>query len=320
MEHQAEEKKTDDMLQYYFYFFSGMYEFYMKNFTDAIHFYRIAESKLQQIPDEIEIAEFHYQVAIAYYKMKQHFFSLNHIEKALDSFKAYEEYSNRVINSEMVLAANQVDLYRFEEAAKLYKHALNKARDNKNSLIESFACFNLGVCYERRDLLDESKTYFEQAANIQERENSIFGIRSTYMLSRVNYKQNLLNEARRWYQQSFSWADAEDEFEYKAKLQMIYSLYDRHDPAKIDEALGQLREKKLWSDVAELTTIIALHYKKEGNIYHSAKYFEQACHAKDQILKLTRRYYHEAYEIYYCNCSFRRSSRFRSLQYDIKLN
>ncbi|MEC3606093.1 tetratricopeptide repeat protein [Bacillus glycinifermentans] len=287
LEHRAEEKKTDDMLRYYFYFFSGMYEFYMKNFTDAINFYRIAETRLQRIPDEIEKAEFHYQVAIAYYKIKQHFFSLNHIQKALDSFKAHEEYRSRVINSEMVLAANQVDLYRFEEATKLYELALEKARANQNTLIESFACFNLGVCYERRDLLTESKSYFEDAVKIHEQENSIYKIRSAYMLSRVNYRMGSLDEARNWYQKSLSWANEEDEIEYKSKLQIIYSLYDQRNPARIDAALKKLKDKKLWSDVAELTSIIAYHYKKEGDIHNSAKYFEQACHAKDQILKLT---------------------------------
>ncbi|MEK5097108.1 MULTISPECIES: Rap family tetratricopeptide repeat protein [Bacillus] len=287
LKNQTEQSKTDDMLQYYFYFFSGLYEFYMKNFTQAINFYRIAEAKLHKIPDEIEKAEFHYQVAIAYYKIKQHFFSLNHIEKALESFKAYEEYSNRVIKSTMVIAANYMDLYRYEEAIKLYKQALEKARTTDDPFSESLAYFNLGVCYERRDHLSEAKEYLQQAIDIPENRQSVSAIRTMYMLSRVLYKTNSLDEARTWYRKSFSRAEEAADFEYKAKLQIIYSLYDRQDSVCLDEGLEQLKNKKLWSDVAELTSLAAYHYKKEGDIHNSAKYFEQACHAKDQILKLT---------------------------------
>ncbi|UOY88647.1 Rap family tetratricopeptide repeat protein [Bacillus glycinifermentans] len=287
LKNQTEENKTDDMLQYYFYFFSGLYEFYVKNFTKAINFYRIAESKLHKIPDEIENAEFHYQVAIAYYKIKQHFFSLNHIEKALASFKAYEEYSNRAIKSTMVLAANYVDLYRFDEAIKLYKQAVEKARITEDAFSESLAYFNLGVCYERLDHFSEAMEYLQKAIDIPENRQSVSAIRTMYMLSRVLYKTNSLDEARAWYQKSLSKAEEAADFEYKAKLQIIYSLYDQHDSACLDEGLEQLKNKKLWSDVAELTSLAAYHYKKEGDIHNSAKYFEQACHAKDQILKLT---------------------------------
>lgn len=83
------------MLQYYFYFFSGLYQFYIKNFTKAINFYRIAENWINKIPDEAERAEFNYQIAIAYYEIHQNFFSLTHAEKALESFLALGNYENR---------------------------------------------------------------------------------------------------------------------------------------------------------------------------------------------------------------------------------
>ncbi|MFN2746982.1 aspartate phosphatase [Bacillus sp. z60-18] len=281
------EAQTDHMIQYYFYFFSGMYEYYKKNFTKAINFYRIAENRLIKIDDEIEKAEFHYQMAIAYYEIRQHFFSLNHAEKALDSYKAHESYTNRVLKCKMIIAANQVELERYEDAEKIYKLVLNTASSKGDRLTESFACFNLGVCYERRDLLSEAKRYFEQAASIHESEKSVFGIRSMYMLSRVNYKLNLSKEARKWYSKSLERAIEEDDRVYKAKLKLIYSLYDQRDLLTIENALEYLKNKKLWADVADLTFNIAIFYKKQGDSDIAAKYFEEACRAKDQILKLT---------------------------------
>lgn len=91
------EKNTDDIIQYYFYFFSGVYEFYQKNYIKAINYYKRAEIMLHKIPDEMEMAEFHYQVAVAYYRIDQHIFSINHAEKALESFRANSLYHEREI-------------------------------------------------------------------------------------------------------------------------------------------------------------------------------------------------------------------------------
>ena len=62
-------QKTDDMLQYYFLFFSGQYMFFKKKYIDAINYYKLAEDKLIKIEDEIEKAEFYYHLAISYYNM-----------------------------------------------------------------------------------------------------------------------------------------------------------------------------------------------------------------------------------------------------------
>ncbi|EKF35639.1 RapH N-terminal domain-containing protein [Bacillus xiamenensis] len=50
-----EKQKTDDMIQYYYFFFNGMYEFYKNRFSDAINYYHIAETRLRNVPDELII-------------------------------------------------------------------------------------------------------------------------------------------------------------------------------------------------------------------------------------------------------------------------
>ncbi|MGG1240707.1 hypothetical protein ABE210_20650 [Bacillus sonorensis] len=138
--------KTDHMLQYYFYFFSGMYQFDQKNFLKAIDFFRITEQKLANIDDEIEKAEFHYHLSIVYYKIRQNYFSLSHAEKAFDSFKAHGSYLAKTLKCEMVIAANEADLtlqaafYHktrgdSDIAVKYFEEAC-KAKDQMLALIE----------------------------------------------------------------------------------------------------------------------------------------------------------------------------------------
>lgn len=282
-----EEIGTDNMIQYYFYFFSGMYEFYKKDFITAINFYKIAEHSLYKIPDEIEIAEFHYHLAIAYYEIRQNIFSLNHAEKALESFQAHDEYTSKTLKSKMVIAANYVDLQRFHEAEELYRKVYGEASAAGDFRSAGLACMNLGICYERHDQLLEARQCFEKALNIPEHRQSVFSLRSKYMLSRVLYKMGLYAEARHWYQKAASLASKKEQTEFQSKLFIIHSLYEKCDPDGIDQGLKHLERQQHWSDVADLAINCAKYFKQENNYVHSAKYFEKACYAKDQIFKLT---------------------------------
>ncbi|WP_257834737.1 Rap family tetratricopeptide repeat protein [Salipaludibacillus agaradhaerens] len=287
MKYEALETTTDDMIQYYFYLFNGMYHFYEKDFIKAINSYKIAERKLNKIPDEIERAEFHYQAAIAYYEIRQNFFSLNHAEKALGSFKAHEGYINRVIKCHMLFAMNKVDLQLWDEAIALYKHAIDIASQNKDSYSESLGYFNLGICYERQERLQEAKECFEETSSFASSDLTSLTIRNCYMLSRTFYKLGLNEIAREWRIKGMTYAENVNEHVYKAKLHLIYFLYDETNPASFDLNMNVLKEKNLWSDVADLSLNAALYYKKQKNTDLSSKYFEEACTAKDQILKLT---------------------------------
>ncbi|SPU01760.1 response regulator aspartate phosphatase; mobile element region [Bacillus tequilensis] len=81
------------MLECYYFFFLGMHEFRRKELTTAIRAYRIAESKLYQVEDELERAEFFFKVSYVYYDMKQTYFSMNYANRALKIFKKYDEYA-----------------------------------------------------------------------------------------------------------------------------------------------------------------------------------------------------------------------------------
>ncbi|UTR16904.1 tetratricopeptide repeat protein [Salipaludibacillus sp. LMS25] len=281
------ETTTDDMIQYYFYLFNGMYRFYEKDFIKAISSYRVAESKLNKVPDEIERAEFHYQTAITYYEIRQNFFSLNHAERALESFKAHEGYINRVIKCHMIFAMNKVDLQLWDEAISLYKRAIQIASENKEGYSESLGYFNLGICYERQEKLLEALECFEKTLSFTLSDLNCLTIRNYYMLSRTLYKLGSHEIAREWRNKAITYAESVNEHVYKTKLNLIYFLYDETNSASFDENMNILKEQHLWSDVADLSLNAALYYKKQENTDLSSKYFEEACTAKDQILKFT---------------------------------
>lgn len=282
-----EMRETDDMLQYYFLFFSGQIEFSKKNYIEAINYYKLAEEKLLKIPDEIEKAEFHYHVAISYYHIDQHFFSMDHAEKALATFREHDDYSHRTINSEMILGANKLDLFRFEEANRHYEHALEIAKATNNHYTEGLAYRNLGIAYMRRNMFSLAEDCFRRALQIEDYEPTLYGLRTMYNLTHVLYKTGRTEEARAWYEKGIVRVEEAGEEEYLAKFNLVYSLYDQFNTDEIREALEFLESTGLWHDVAELTLEAGCYFKRAGDTENAANYFLESIRARDQILKMT---------------------------------
>ncbi|MED2977853.1 tetratricopeptide repeat protein [Bacillus swezeyi] len=279
-----EEIGTDNMIQYYFYFFGGMYEFYKKNFTAAINFYKIAEHSLHKIPDEIELAEFHYHLSIAYYEIRQNFFSINHAGKALESFLAIDHYEQRAASAQMIIAANKLDLFQYEAAERLFKKAIKMAADTGQSFAEALGYHNLGICYERQEKLDSAQESFESAfSTLEQLHSKLSTLRTSYMLARVLFKKGLIEEASGWYEKAVKLATELNEKTYQAKLLVIHSIYKEQNEALLDKGLDVLRGKRLWSDAADLAINAARYFKRKNCLEQAAKYFDEGIIARDNI-------------------------------------
>lgn len=279
-------QKTDDFLQYYFYFFNGQFEFHNKNYINAINFYKIAEDKLKKVPDEIEHAEFHYKIAIAYYQIDQHFFSLNHAQKALNSFKSNEQYIKRQINSELILALNKVDLMRYKEADSHYQSIIKKCQEIGDSYTEGLAHYNIGISYEKRNDLFKAESHLLKAIETPEHRESINTIRTYYMLSKVCFKSGKTDKALVWYKLAWDLVEETNEQEFRAKLMILDALYKRGHKTNIHNAMKYLQGKNLWTEVAQLSREIGNHFKNKGNITQAVKYYELSLIAKDEIIKM----------------------------------
>ncbi len=78
------------MLEYYYYFFMGMFYFRQKELAFSLNHYRQAERYLDSIESEdieVEKAEFYFKLSEVYYHMKQTYFSMNYAMRAYDIFK-----------------------------------------------------------------------------------------------------------------------------------------------------------------------------------------------------------------------------------------
>ncbi|APT44890.1 Rap family tetratricopeptide repeat protein [Bacillus safensis] len=281
-----EKQKTDNMIQYYYYFFNGMYEFYKKRFSDAINYYHIAETRLRNVPDELERAEFNYQLAIAYYEIAQNHFSINHAKKALESYKSSDLQESRVATTLMVIASNKMDLNLFEQAESTFKDAINLATASNLDLPQALGYFNLGICYERQGKLQKALECLQNGLSVElKKPHKTLHMRTNYMLARVLFQLDKKAEGLESYNESLMLANELADNAYIAKLNIIHSIYITGDEAQLDEALNVLKTHNLWSDATDLSIMAARFYKKQDNHKLASKYFDEGL--ESQAKKLT---------------------------------
>ncbi|MED3645466.1 aspartate phosphatase [Halalkalibacterium halodurans] len=282
---QTEQSETDQLLRFYYYFFSGLYQLYKRNYIKAIHHYRQAEIYLTSIPDEIEHAEFHVQLANAYYGIDQNFFSLSHAEKALEIFIKHDNYVNRQISAQLIIALNRFDLNRHESAISIFKEAIETASKYDHTFLEVIGHYNLGVSYEYLNELELAKESLETALDINYPEESKKDtyLEIKYLLARTLFRMDHFEEGMEWFNTAKTLAEETNEETYQIKLSILHSIYVEANETALDDALNDLRARKLWHDVSDLTAIAARYFKKKEMYKLATKYFSEALLAKEYI-------------------------------------
>ncbi|MEC3797356.1 aspartate phosphatase [Bacillus velezensis] len=284
------QKRLTGLLKYYSLFFRGMYEFDHKEYVEAIGYYRKAERELNAVSDEMEQAEFHYKIADAYYQIDQHFVSLNHLKKAKQLFEKNQLYKVKVIGCNMMVGANMYDMYRLTEAESYYREALSIARgleEGKVKRIIGVIFHNLGLVYLRGENLIAAEENFKKAIDVKEHIDTVYGVRSLYMMANVLYQCDKAKEARFFYETALNRARTSNEEEYLAKLKIINSLYEEYNETAVKQSLGYLEEKRLWSDFAELTEQLGDFHFEKRNYAEGRNFLKKTIHAQTQILKVT---------------------------------
>ncbi|WP_413286807.1 hypothetical protein [Bacillus mojavensis] len=142
------EGSLSKMLEYYFFFFMGMYEFRRKELVSAINnAYSLAETKLSDIEDEIERGEFYFKVSEVYYYMKQTYFSLSYAKRAIKIYQKFDIHDERILHCRFIVAGKLIDTLNYNSAIKELKKGLQDAfKIGKKYLIATFH-MNLGIVY-----------------------------------------------------------------------------------------------------------------------------------------------------------------------------
>ncbi len=276
--------KLTGLLEYYFNFFRGMYEFKQKMFVSAMMYYKRAEKNLALVSDDIEKAEFAFKMAEIFYNLKQTYVSMSYAVQALETYQMYETYTVRRIQCEFVIAGNYDDMQYPERALPHLELALDLAKKEGNPRLISSALYNLGNCYEKMGELKKAAEYFEKSVSICKSEKFDNLPHSIYSLTQVLYKQKNDAEAQQKYREGLEIARQYNDELFVELFQFLHALYGKNiDTESVSHTFQFLEEHMLYPYIEELAHDAAQFYIENGQPEKALSFYEKMVHAQKQI-------------------------------------
>ncbi|MGG0860386.1 Rap family tetratricopeptide repeat protein [Bacillus pumilus] len=286
MKIKRDQEKLTGLLEYYFNFFYGMYEFENYEYLNAITFYKRAEKKLSLVSDDIERAEFNYKMAEIYYHMKQTHMSMHHIAQAIECYREKDTYTVREIQCSFVIGLNYIDMGCPEKAIPHFQHALEKAADNSTKRLKGSALYNLGLSYFHNNDLSTAIKYFNESIHSfkeqgYEHLNKILD--PLVMLTKSYFKNDQRDLGLYALNYGLELAEKLKDDIFINTFVMLRSLYIDNNENRIKESMAYLESKSFFANVEDLAKDAVKHYNKAGDIERSNEFYEKILYFQHQI-------------------------------------
>ncbi len=266
-------QQSDPFLEFLYYFMNGQNEFYQNRFKSAIRLYVKAEALLEHVTDDYERAEFYQRIGDGYYRINQYTFAVSYLEMALAIFIKDESYREKVLYAELVLAAIDTEIVRYDEAEIRYQRIMKDSYDFPYA--HSLIIRGIGINRLRQNLQEEAKNYMERALAIPEHQDSIVSIKTKADLAFIKLRlkeedaESLLLEAEKL-------AFEQGNIEYQARCLICRHLHVTPDEESVNKGVQMLIHDELYFDASEVCEEITYFYEKRGDFELALKYMKIA--------------------------------------------
>ncbi|WP_085524336.1 tetratricopeptide repeat protein [Tuberibacillus sp. Marseille-P3662] len=267
-----------ELLNYYAYFFKGLYHHYVKQYDQAERHFRLAEKQLTNIYDPIEQAEFYYKFALTYYQTRQSVLSINYAQKALDRFH-WHDSQERLADCLMLLGINYTDVKQFGVAEENLHEATDYARCLSMSKLISRIHHNLGFLYAEQDMSKAAIKYLTDS--LEENTDQPY-VQTYYLLAREHFKLEDDQKANDYIDEGIKWCKAFGEIEYKVHFQLLKETFNpTHQFEKIfKNGVNYFIDNQMWNYIKEYAETLADFYRKQDLFEPATKYYHIAVQAQ----------------------------------------
>ncbi|AIC94441.1 response regulator aspartate phosphatase [Shouchella lehensis G1] len=270
------ESELDHYLKYLYYFVSGQDEFNKQKYRTAVKMFRKAERLLENVKDETEEADFLGYMGYAYYRIDQYLFALSYLEQAETAFRRLGSVYNAV-NNKQVAGAIYVELKQYEKGEQILQECLE---ESESSTMTGIILKAIGLSKFTQSKYESAVYYFQKALEIEEINNSYYGMKALTELSHAQFKLEKIEEARNTFKKAKASAQFYESFEFKARCKFIEGLYILDNQNMVDESINELIEEGLLFEVCELAEELIEIYEKKGDNENVIKYYKIAYSAK----------------------------------------
>ncbi|GLI90653.1 tetratricopeptide repeat protein [Bacillus subtilis] len=284
-------KNLSEMIEFYFYFFTGMYYFRTRDLVEALTYYREAEKQLELLDDTAirDKAEFYFKLSEVYYYMKESFFSMNYAKRAYNLYKEQKDpdgnltYGREMVQCQFVIFGNWLDKMCYDDALETAKMALKDAINLGERHLIGSAHFNVGLCYDHLKELDKAESHFQISYEIHKRQKHFYESKAIFNLAYVKAKQNDLKATAALYKEGKALAHRHNNQEIIEKLKLVKGMYLSFDLNTLKEVFKFFKAKCMFGDMEEYAISVAEFLTKKGERHAAVDFYEIAIEARKQI-------------------------------------
>ncbi|MCY8533231.1 tetratricopeptide repeat protein [Bacillus vallismortis] len=278
-------------IEFYYHFFTGMYHFRTRDLVIALTYYREAEKYLDLLDENANTdkAEFYFKVSEVYYYMKETHFSMNYAQRAYSIFKGQKDaqdnltYGKEMVQCQFVIFGNWLDKMCYEDALKTAQKALDDALKIGEQHLIGSAHFNVGLCYNNLEELDNADKHFQIAYEIHRDRKHIYESKAIFNLAYVKAKKNDLKAALELYQEGQKVASRHNNQEVTEKLKLVKGLYLSFDLQTLREVFKFFKDKNLYGDMEEYAVAVADFLTNKEDRHDAVDFYQMAIEARKQI-------------------------------------
>ncbi|MDD9787501.1 tetratricopeptide repeat protein [Bacillus subtilis] len=289
-ENMAPESLTNT-IEFYYNFFTGMYHFRTRDLVIALTYYREAEKYLDLLDENANTdkAEFYFKVSEVYYCMKETHFSMNYAQRAYSIFKEQKDaqgnltYGKEMVQCQFVIFGNWLDKMCYEDALETAEKALKDALEIGEQHLIGSAHFNVGLCYNNLEELDNAEKHFQISYEIHKDRKHIYESKAIFNLAYVKAKKNDLKAALELYQEGQKVAARHNNQEVTEKLKLVKGLYLSFDLQTLREVFKFFEEKNLYGDMEEYAVAVADFLTNKEDRHDAVDFYQMAIEARKQI-------------------------------------
>ncbi|HEX6922262.1 MAG TPA: tetratricopeptide repeat protein [Bacillales bacterium] len=272
-------------LNYYYYFFRGIYHYDRQEYKTAIENYLRAE-RLVYETSLAEIGEFYYKLASAYHRAYKISQSIKYTEKALKIFKK-QSYYKRIADCELLLGVNNKDIEQYKEAERHYHDALIHATKTGNDSSIMAIYVNFGVLYSEQNDPQSAISYLLKAERIIGLNESQTKIRIIYLLAKNYFRTDKIEDAREKLKAGLSNSNIYENLVFYHRFRLLNAkfLEPAHFEKSYEEGISFYNDHERWGLVIDYSEELAAYYRGTGNYEKACKYYDLAISAKNKIGK-----------------------------------
>ncbi|HEF7293001.1 TPA: tetratricopeptide repeat protein [Bacillus cereus] len=269
----------DDSLTYYYYFFKAMHLTITGEYAQAKECYEKAEEKLEEIPDQLEHAEFYFKLSTFNCHKQQYVLALKQASKAKEIFSKYRGYELNIGYCNNVSGLVCIHLKEYELAEEYLISAMDVFQKQQEEQAVLYARHNLGFMYANQNLSELAIRYLSEVS-----EKIPNNYKAILIEACEHEKIGEKEIALKLFEKGLNISNELKIIEYQHHFKILKAINEEIPGLQLEvlilEGNEYFEKEKLYEYIHEYTEKLAVKFYHEDNDSKASKYFYLSSQAR----------------------------------------